>query len=239
MKKLLVFLDESGDHSLTKIDPEFPLFALAGVAIKPDEYLSIVNKFNKLKLDYFPHEGLILHSREIASREGDFIFLNNDKVRKSFLAAISDAVSSSNFKLVVAMIKKQVLKDKYATPGHPYHLALVFLLEKVFRYSCSQNFEYIHFIAESRGRNEDQELHKTFEDFRINGSPYIDNSMLSKIHLRLEYRRKPFNIIGNQIADLVVSPTARTILDGKDHPSFRYFEDKFLYGRGNSLKVFP
>lgn len=234
-----MFLDESGDHSLIKIDPEFPVFALAGVVVKPSEYASIVNKFNKLKLDYFPHEGLILHGREIASREGDFIFLNNDKIRKSFLSAISDAVSSSSFKLVVAVIKKQVLKDKYATPAHPYNLAFFFLLEKVFRYSCSQDFDYIHIITESRGQKENQELHRTFDDFRTNGSPYIEMSMLDKVHLRLEYRRKPFNIIGNQIADLVVSPTARTILDGKDHPSFKYFEDKFLYGRGNSLKAFP
>lgn len=234
-----MFLDESGDHSLIKIDPEFPIFALAGVVVKPSEYVPIVNKFNKLKLDYFPHEGLILHGRGIASREGDFIFLNNDKIRKSFLSAISDAVSSSSFKLVVAVIKKQVLKDKYATPAHPYNLAFFFLLEKVFRYSCSQDFNYIHIITESRGQKENQELHRTFDDFRTNGSPYIDMSMLDKVHLRLEYRRKPFNIIGNQIADLVVSPTARTILDGKDHPSFKYFEDKFLYGRGNSLKAFP
>lgn len=112
MKKLLAFLDESGDHSLAKINPEFPIFGLVGVIIKPVDYPAIVNKFNKLKLSYFPHEGLIFHSREIASREGDFIFLNNNKIRKSFLSAISDAISSSSFKLVGAVIKKQVLKNK-------------------------------------------------------------------------------------------------------------------------------
>lgn len=238
-RKVLVFLDESGDHSLEKINPEYPVFALAGVIIRPENYLTIVNRFNKLKLFYFPHEGLILHSREIADRSGDFVFLNDKETKECFLGDISDAISRSAFRLVVAVIRKKVLKDKYATPGHPYHLAFFFLLEKVFRYSCTQGFDYVHIITESRGKEEDHELHKTFDDFRTNGSPYISKSKLKDIHLRLEYRRKPFNIIGNQIADLVVSPIARTVLDGKDHSSFKYFEDKFLYGRTNSLKVFP
>jgi len=237
--KILVFLDETGDHSLEKIDPTYPVFALAGVLIRPDKYPSVVNKFNAFKLSYFPHEGLILHSREIASRESDFIFLNDDKIRKGFLNNVSEAIFNSDFKLVASVIKKDKLKSQYADPESPYDLAFFFLLEKVFRHSCSQNFDYIHIITESRGRIEDRELHKTFDAFRTSGSPFIEKAMLKKIHLRLEYRRKPFNIIGNQIADLVVSPIARTVLDGKDHPSFTYFKNKFLYGRGNSLKIFP
>lgn len=237
--KILVFLDETGDHSLEKIDPTYPVFALAGVIIRPDKYSTIVSKFNVLKLTYFPHEGLILHSREISSREGDFIFLNDDKIRKGFLNSVSETILSSDFKLVASVIKKGKLKTQYADPENPYDLAFFFLLEKIFRYSCSQNFDYIHIITESRGRTEDKELHKTFDTFRTSGSPFIEKAMLKKIHLRLEYRRKPFNIIGNQIADLVVSPIARTVLDGKSHPSFKYFEGKFLYGRGNSLKIFP
>lgn len=239
MRKLLVFLDESGDHSLEKIDPSYPVFALAGVIIRPENYRAIVNRFNKLKLTYFLHEGLILHSREIADRSGDFIFLNDKETRECFLGDISDTIARSDFKLVAAVIKKQALKNQYIQPISPYTLAFVFVLEKVFRYSCTQSFEYIHLITESRGLKEDQELHAVFESFKKNGSPFIDKTKLKEIHLRLEYRRKWFNIIGNQIADLVVSPTARTVLDGKDHPSFQYFKDKFLYGRRNSLKIFP
>lgn len=244
---LLVFLDESGDHSLEKIDPTYPVFALAGVLIEPGKYPEIVNKFNRLKLTYFPHEGLILHSREIASREGDFIFLNNDEIRRSFLSGISDVVSTSDFKLVASVIKKEELKSRYAEPISPYDLALIFIMEKIFRHACNTGIDYIHFITESRGRKEDDELYKAFEWFKKKDEPgtvrmfnrFIDEDMLDKIHLRLEFRRKWFNIVGNQIADLVVSPIARTVLDSKDHPSYKYFKDKFLYGRQNSLKVFP
>jgi len=247
MNKLLVFLDESGYPSLDKIDIEYPIFGLVGVVIIPNDYYAIINRFNKLKLKYFSHEGIILHSREISSREGDYIFLNNDKKRRDFLDDISNEISKSNFKLAASVIKKEELKNQYKEPFSPYDISLIFILEKIFKYACNNGFDYIHNIVEARGRKEDEELHKAFEWFKKKDKPgtvrifprFIDEDMLDKIHLRLEFRRKKFNIIGNQIADLVVTPITRTILDEKDHPSFKYFKDKFLYGRESSLKVFP
>ena len=232
MNKLLVFLDESGYPNLDKIDIEYPVFGLAGVVIKPDDYPAIVNRFNKLKFKYFPHEGIILHSREISSREGDFVFLNNDIERIYFLDDISNVISKSDFKLVASVIKKEELKNKYKEPLSPYDLSLIFILEKIFRYACNRRYDYILNIAEARGKKEDEILHKTIEQFKEKGKTgiirvlkkrYMNKDMLDKIHLRLEFRRKKFNIIGNQIADLVVTPITRTILDGKDHPSFKYF----------------
>lgn len=247
MNKLLVFLDESGDPSLDKINIEYPIFGLAGVVIEPNDYLTIVNRFNELKFKYFPHEGIILHSREISSREGDFIFLNNDKERRDFLNDISDVIFKSDYKIVASVIKKDKLKKQYKKPFNPYDLSLIFILEKIFRYACNRGYDYILNIAEARGKEEGEKLHKTFERFKEKDKTgiicvlkrYINEDMLDKIHLRLEFRRKKFNIIGNQIADLIVSPITRTILDGKEHPSFKYFEDKFLYGKDVSLKVFP
>ncbi|WP_243094804.1 DUF3800 domain-containing protein [Thermus thalpophilus] len=35
---LLCFLDESGDHVLKKVDPQYPVFVLAGVLVEPSHY---------------------------------------------------------------------------------------------------------------------------------------------------------------------------------------------------------
>lgn len=32
------FIDESGDHGLTKVDTDFPVFLLCGVLIKEEDY---------------------------------------------------------------------------------------------------------------------------------------------------------------------------------------------------------
>ena len=37
------FIDESGDHGLTKIDTDFPVFLLCGVLIKEEDYETKIN----------------------------------------------------------------------------------------------------------------------------------------------------------------------------------------------------
>lgn len=111
-KKIIVFLDEAGDHSLEKIDPDFPIFAIAGVVFNPADYSNAVSGFNRLKLNYFSHEGIIIHSREIASREGDFIFLNNKEQREFFLDDISRQINLTEMKIVAGVIKKDTLAKK-------------------------------------------------------------------------------------------------------------------------------
>ena len=47
----IAFLDESGDHSLSKLDPDFPLFLLALVIIKRSDYVrTVVPSLTDLKL---------------------------------------------------------------------------------------------------------------------------------------------------------------------------------------------
>ena len=38
--RFIAFFDECGDHSLTKIDPDFPLFLLALVVVEREVYLN-------------------------------------------------------------------------------------------------------------------------------------------------------------------------------------------------------
>ena len=49
-----MFLDESGDHNLTVIDPQYPLFALGGV-IMDLEYAenTATERIRDFKLEYF------------------------------------------------------------------------------------------------------------------------------------------------------------------------------------------
>lgn len=241
-KRVLVFLDETGDHSLEKIDPDFPIFAIVGVIFNPEDYPDAVSRFNRFKLGYVAHEGIVLHSREIASREGDFVFLNNRDLREKFLDGISREIAATRMSIAAGVIKKLDLKRRYSDPFSPYDLAFSFVFEMVFQFACGIEADYVHFIAEARGRNEDEALKRTFEWLKrkddpgvVRGFPrFIDEKRLDEIHVRLEFRKKQTNIIGHQIADLVVSPIARTALKGVPHPSLTYFRDKIL-----DVKTFP
>jgi len=48
----LIFADESGDHGLSTIDPQFPVFALVFCMVAKVDYLNrIVPAIQQLKLD--------------------------------------------------------------------------------------------------------------------------------------------------------------------------------------------
>ena len=50
----VMFLDESGDHSLIKIDKSYPMFVLAGCIFDLDYYSEVVEpSVNKLKMKHF------------------------------------------------------------------------------------------------------------------------------------------------------------------------------------------
>ncbi len=39
--KYYLFLDESGDHGLRRVDPSFPVFVLSGIICSDDSYKTI------------------------------------------------------------------------------------------------------------------------------------------------------------------------------------------------------
>src|SRR5437867_11843545 len=84
--RFLAFFDECGDHSLEKIDRDFPLFVLALVVVERDAYRDrVIPEFNRFKLSYFDHEGINLHSRDIRLANGPFSLLLNRNVRPKFI----------------------------------------------------------------------------------------------------------------------------------------------------------
>ena len=73
--KTYLFIDESGDHGLTKINNEFPVFSLSGVLTSEKDYAEIISKMNELKLKIWGHEKIILHSRDIRKCDNEFFFI--------------------------------------------------------------------------------------------------------------------------------------------------------------------
>ena len=62
----IVYADESGDHSLTSIDPQFPVFVLAFCILKKAAYIDhVVPAFQRLKFAFWGHDGVVLHGHEI------------------------------------------------------------------------------------------------------------------------------------------------------------------------------
>ncbi len=67
---LVLFLDESGDHSLAKIDPQYPLFVLCGVIMEEGYHdAAATAELNAFKNKLFGREDIILHTADF-TRDG-------------------------------------------------------------------------------------------------------------------------------------------------------------------------
>lgn len=130
----IVYVDESGDHSLESINPEYPLFVLSFCIFRKDAYANTMTPaVRRLKFETFGHDMVVLHEIDIRKKKGAFAKLGKE-AREAFLTRLTDIIQAEDFRLVAVVIDKGKLKTRYANPGHPYHLAMEFGLERIHRY---------------------------------------------------------------------------------------------------------
>jgi hypothetical protein len=239
----MAFLDECGDHSLTRIDKDFPVFVLSLVLLKRSDYNGIIlPAVNSLKLRYWDHEGVNLHSRDIRKADGPFCLLQNPARRTQFLTEISDLMATMPYELFIVGIHKERLCNRYVKAVNPYDLALTFIMERVLHCIERRQQRVLPLIAEARGENEDNQFKATFYDLTTRGTGYVSPSRIQQCRFPLQFQDKRKNIAGIQLADLCAHPSARHILK-PDQPNqaFDVISTHIYRGGGNvrGWKVFP
>ncbi len=243
---IMVFLDETGDHSLSTIDAGFPVFVLTLMIVRPDTYANeIVPAVYRLKIDYWGHEGIILHSRDIRKAQGSFAFLRNREQTQPFYERINEVMADSQYTIVSVGVRKDRHVKKYGeSANNPYELAMEYSLERLVYFLEQQPDKDVILVAESRGKKEDAELQLAFLRIVNNGTWYCARDRFKPYNFRLEFVTKERNVVGTQLADLAAYPTARWIIDPrKANPAFDVVRPKILRkvdtGYLLGLKIFP
>lgn len=216
---LLVFMDECGDHSTREIDPHFPILLLAFVLVEKDRYSSeIVPAIGRLKLQFWPHEGVNLHSRDIRKQLGDFRQFHQAPDRLRLMQTIANFMRTATFELVIACVHKSEVVESPDDP--PYHQALWNGLRQVSSRAKLLAKNSVTLIAEARGKREDREL----ETWLTTQGASVDG-----VAVRLVMRAKRDNIAGLQVADLCAYPAARHIIKPQaDNPAFEIVRDHLV-----------
>ena len=241
--RFIAFFDESGDHSLTKVDPDFPLFVLSTVIVERSVYAKeIIPAVADFKLRYFAHEGMNLHSRDIRIAEGPFVILQNPDVRQQFLSELSELIQSLPFTLFITCIKKEDHKKRYGEGAkNPYDIALEYTFERILHFMEVNHTFDLPVIAEARGKQEDNALRASFQKLLTEGTYYNNATRFNKLNSPISFRSKRDNICGIQIADLCAYPTARHILQPhRNNRAFSAVQGHFYHFEYvHGLKVFP
>ena len=65
----IIFVDESGDHSLSVIDRDYPVFVLNFCIFRKDHYAqALCRRVQDFKFRHFGHDHVILHEHAIRKR---------------------------------------------------------------------------------------------------------------------------------------------------------------------------
>ncbi len=62
----IIFADESGDHGISSINLENPVFVLVFCIFRKTDYVAVVKQaVAKFKIDFWGHDLVVLHNHEI------------------------------------------------------------------------------------------------------------------------------------------------------------------------------
>ena len=213
--RYIAFLDECGNHEMERIDSDFPLFLLSCIVVERHGYLKeILPAINQLKLSYWNHEGINLHSRDIRKAKGPFSFLQNADKREAFMQELSSLMTSLPYTVFISAIHKDAHLKRYGELAkNPYELALEFTMERVRHFLELKGIHDLPFVAEARGKKEDHSLERVFYRVLAEGTQQMPADRFRSLNCSLVFRTKYDNIAGTQLADLCAHPCARHILN--------------------------
>jgi len=226
----IVYVDESGDHGMQTLDPNYPLFVLAFCVFYKRHYSEkVVPALQKFKFNYFGHDLVVLHETEIRKETGRFRFQSRAH-KLQFMNDLTNIIDASNFILISCVIDKSSLRNRGGTPDNPYHLALGFCLETLYELMQEKNQDgaLTHVVVERRGKKEDNELELEFRRI-CDGA----NRLGITLPFDIIFGDKKVNSAGLQLADLVARPIGLHVLrPGQNNRAFDVLQQKFFCSGG-------
>ncbi|UOO89102.1 DUF3800 domain-containing protein [Vitreoscilla massiliensis] len=232
----IVYVDESGTANFDKPGnrSSFPVFVLAFCVFYKHVYTTqLVPEIQSLKFNFFGHDLVILHEKEIRKNEPPFRFSSRE-LDRNFLSRLSSIMDETKFILISTVIKKNEISREQE---NLYHLALqpclINLYKLMIEKNCHHQITYI--VVEARGEKEDRDLELEFR--RICDG---QNPLRIKLPFEILIKSKATNSTGLQFADLCARPIGRHIIDNIEgrknvNRAFESLKHKFLCNGGREL----
>jgi hypothetical protein len=235
----VLFLDESGDHNLSVIDPQYPLFVLGGVIVEQD-YAdgTLTDELNTFKQAQFGRTDIILHTADITRNKNGFEGLKDKVFRDQVYNGLNALMRRLQYSVVACAIRKDAHLSRYGVAAlDPYMLSLHVLVER-FCFDIGNVSGGGAIVAERRDPTLDRELDLAWLNLKIQGTRYVKAKAINDRIVGLNLRPKSDNIAGLQLADLVVSPIGRHVMGRQDKEDWAIVHEKFRRSRSGKVEGF-
>jgi len=132
---------------------------------------------------------------------------------RAFTVDVLEVINLASFTAIVVVIDKYLLKTKYPSPFHPYHIALDFMLQRYAGFLNHTNRRG-DVLAESRGGTEDTRLKNAYQHIYTHGdmqnrSAFYQRALTSQ---EIKLMKKKENVAGLQLADIIAYPLRQFVL---------------------------
>lgn len=208
----MMFLDESGNHDLLRIDSGYPVFVLGGVIVDRSYMREIIDPaFRSFKVRHFGRDDIVLHTVEMHRGRGDYGLLADPARRSAFYSELNLLLANLDFLVVACVIKKQEWVERYGvSAADPYHVALKYLVER-FCHELGSVVDGGSICAERRNPGLDRALLGVWEELRQFGTEHVSAPEIDAKIVALDLLDKRPERSALQLADLVITPIGRNV----------------------------
>ncbi len=228
----ILYLDESGDHNLVRIDPQYPIFVLGGVLVDSDDVREMHEELCGLKRRFFADTHLILRTSDISRNRLGFECLTDTPTRQRFYRELNDLMERLDYSVVACAVRKDRFRPAFPEPDRDlYLICLEMLAVQLYHQTAVAGTDAI-IVAESRGQVLDTRLKRSWLRLLAEGAGSLSGETIRRNVRALLLRSKKVNLAGLQLADLVVGPIGRFVLGRRSNEDFRIIAGKLIRGPG-------
>ena len=219
----------------------FPVFCLTAVIVSESEYETLDLIVRAWKATHLPSADFVIHEPDIRNRLGPW----REPGRGGRLEALRELLEKVKFTAIAVVVRRAEYVKQFgeappdeSLPGHPYLMALDFLVERtVLALEHQFNGGRAKFIAEARGPKEDALLQHEFARLHLEGTSYIAPAWFrQQLHPGIHFEGKGGRYAtGLQLADLSARPVAEKVVDPASAPP-RWAEVRAKLCRGQETK---
>ena len=242
----ILFLDESGDHSLSVIDPQYPVLVLRGVIVDADYAATRMDAaVREFKAEVLGDSDITLHTADIVRQRESFAGLVDPRRRRLFHDRLNGLMRDLDYSVVACAIRKDAHLAAYGAAAlDPYVLSLNVLVERFcFALADAGEARPGVIVAERRDRTLDSALLAAWRHLLERGTSYLRPATIRRRVGSLRLDDKRAGLAGLELADLVVSPIGRSVAGRPPREDWTIVESKLRRRResylGAGLVILP
>ncbi|HBR93426.1 MAG TPA: DUF3800 domain-containing protein [Opitutae bacterium] len=181
---------------------------------------------NAFKQKLFGDESIHLHTADITRNRNGFERLKEPAFRAEFYQKLNALMQTLEYEVIGCAIKKEAHLQRYGLAAlDPYMLSLDVLVER-FCMMIGDVEGGGMIIAEKRDSTLDRQLEIAWLNLKVQGTRFMQATQIERRIQSLILRDKKANIGGIQLADLVVTPIGRKVLNKPSKEDYKIVESK-------------